>query len=182
MAGPIVAARSLGGMRESVASNRRGTAQLLLDTGWIEYTCSLSPDPQAFWTCLLMRCLVVADLHYSLPQFDWLLAAAPNFERASRAGVTQLLDPFEGEGADAYNSLANRLRSLPVRTVLGAVGTAGQRDPGVLDCQDAPRRIGNPHLPADDRPGQPPLRRFVAPLGAIEGPILEDSLDAITKK
>src|SRR3954451_16518497 len=22
-----------------------------------------------------MRCLVVADLHYSLPQFDWLLAA-----------------------------------------------------------------------------------------------------------
>jgi predicted phosphodiesterase len=24
-----------------------------------------------------MRCLVVADLHYSLPQFDWLLAAAP---------------------------------------------------------------------------------------------------------
>ena len=27
-----------------------------------------------------MRCLVVADLHYSLPQFDWLLAAAPEFD------------------------------------------------------------------------------------------------------
>src|SRR5258708_1750283 len=27
-----------------------------------------------------MRCLVVADLHYSLPQFDWLLAAAPQFD------------------------------------------------------------------------------------------------------
>src|SRR3979490_384976 len=26
-----------------------------------------------------MRCLVVADLHYSLPQFDWLLSAAPQF-------------------------------------------------------------------------------------------------------
>jgi hypothetical protein len=25
----------------------------------------------------LMRCLVLADLHYSLPQFDWLLSAAP---------------------------------------------------------------------------------------------------------
>src|SRR4029079_7984350 len=28
----------------------------------------------------IMRCLVVADLHYSLPQFDWLLAAAPQFD------------------------------------------------------------------------------------------------------
>ena len=27
-----------------------------------------------------MRCLVVADLHYSLPQFDWLIAAAPQFD------------------------------------------------------------------------------------------------------
>jgi Icc-related predicted phosphoesterase len=33
-----------------------------------------------------MRCLVVADLHYSLPQFDWLLAAAPQFELVIFAG------------------------------------------------------------------------------------------------
>ena len=34
----------------------------------------------------MMRCLVVADLHYSLPQFDWLLAAAPQFDLVIFAG------------------------------------------------------------------------------------------------
>jgi Icc-related predicted phosphoesterase len=33
-----------------------------------------------------MRCLVVADLHYSLPQLDWLLAAAPQFDLVIFAG------------------------------------------------------------------------------------------------
>jgi Icc-related predicted phosphoesterase len=33
-----------------------------------------------------MRCLVVADLHYSLPQFDWLLSAAPLFDAVIFAG------------------------------------------------------------------------------------------------
>ncbi|MEH2592291.1 hypothetical protein V1273_006130 [Bradyrhizobium sp. AZCC 1721] len=33
-----------------------------------------------------MRCLVVADLHYSLPQFDWLLAAAREFDVVIFAG------------------------------------------------------------------------------------------------
>jgi hypothetical protein len=33
-----------------------------------------------------MRCLVVADLHYSLPQFDWLLGAAPQFDLVIFAG------------------------------------------------------------------------------------------------
>lgn len=33
-----------------------------------------------------MRCLVVADLHYSLPQFDWLLSAAPHFDVVIIAG------------------------------------------------------------------------------------------------
>jgi len=35
---------------------------------------------------MAMRCLVVADLHYSLPQFDWLLAAAPHFDVVIIAG------------------------------------------------------------------------------------------------
>ena len=34
----------------------------------------------------MMRCLVVADLHYSLPQFDWLLAAADQFDLIIFAG------------------------------------------------------------------------------------------------
>src|SRR3981081_1960075 len=33
-----------------------------------------------------MRCLVVAALHYSLPQFDWLLSAAPQFDLVIFAG------------------------------------------------------------------------------------------------
>ena len=33
-----------------------------------------------------MRCLVVADLHYSLPQFDWLVSAAPHFDLVVIAG------------------------------------------------------------------------------------------------
>jgi predicted MPP superfamily phosphohydrolase len=33
-----------------------------------------------------MRCLVVADLHYSLPQFDWLLSAALQFDIVVFAG------------------------------------------------------------------------------------------------
>src|SRR3974390_3382190 len=33
-----------------------------------------------------MRCLVIADLHYSLPQFDWLLHAAGQFDLVIFAG------------------------------------------------------------------------------------------------
>ncbi len=33
-----------------------------------------------------MRCLFVADLHYSLPQFDWLLQAAPGYDLVVLAG------------------------------------------------------------------------------------------------
>ncbi|MCP3474333.1 metallophosphoesterase [Bradyrhizobium sp. CCGUVB1N3] len=33
-----------------------------------------------------MRCLVVADLHYSLPQLDWLVGAAPQFDLVIFAG------------------------------------------------------------------------------------------------
>jgi len=33
-----------------------------------------------------MRCLVVADLHYALPQFDWLVSAAPQFDLVIFAG------------------------------------------------------------------------------------------------
>src|ERR1700755_3228093 len=35
---------------------------------------------------LIMRCLVVADLHYALPQFDWLLSAGSQFDVVIFAG------------------------------------------------------------------------------------------------
>src|SRR5450432_3944021 len=52
------------------------------------YDLSLDPgeafsERRTHWT---MRCLVVADFHYSLPQFDWLLAAAPQFDLVIFAG------------------------------------------------------------------------------------------------
>lgn len=33
-----------------------------------------------------MRCLIVADLHYSLPQYDWLVAQAPLYDLVILAG------------------------------------------------------------------------------------------------
>jgi Icc-related predicted phosphoesterase len=33
-----------------------------------------------------MRCLFVADLHYALPQFDWLMQAGPNYDVVVLAG------------------------------------------------------------------------------------------------
>ena len=38
-----------------------------------------------------MRCLFVADLHYSLPQFDWLLQSAAGYDLVVLAGDGDLL-------------------------------------------------------------------------------------------
>jgi Icc-related predicted phosphoesterase len=56
-------------------------AQLRFLHGAIRAACFLSIRVD-----LIMRCLVVADLHYSLPQFDWLLSAAPHFDLVIFAG------------------------------------------------------------------------------------------------
>ena len=43
-----------------------------------------------------MRCLVVADFHYSLPQFDWLLAAGRDFDLVIFAGdVLDVASPVD---------------------------------------------------------------------------------------
>ena len=55
-----------------------------------------------------MRCLVVADLHYSLPQFDWLLAAAPEFD----------LVIFAGDALDVGSSVDYRAQILVVKKYL----------------------------------------------------------------
>jgi Icc-related predicted phosphoesterase len=73
-------------LRASAAPDRRDAAQLLLVFRLPEYTRLPLPDFYAFGFCSPMRALVVADLHYSLPQFDWLLAAAPQFDLVIFAG------------------------------------------------------------------------------------------------
>src|SRR5437763_1293129 len=49
-----------------------------------------SSEDYAIWENLTlewkMRCLFVADLHYSLPQFDWLLKAAAGYDLVVLAG------------------------------------------------------------------------------------------------
>lgn len=55
-----------------------------------------------------MRCLVVADLHYSLPQFDWLLAAAPQFD----------LVIFSGDALDVGSFVDFRAQIVVVKKYL----------------------------------------------------------------
>jgi Icc-related predicted phosphoesterase len=55
-----------------------------------------------------MRCLVVADLHYSLPQFDWLLSAGPQFD----------LVIFAGDALDIASAVDFRAQILVVKTYL----------------------------------------------------------------
>src|SRR3954471_993907 len=79
----------LGGSRhhcEHVSrSVGRATAQFLLESICLNASAPGSPILQALDRSI-MRALVVADLHYSLPQFDWLLAAAPEFDLVIFAG------------------------------------------------------------------------------------------------
>jgi Icc-related predicted phosphoesterase len=55
-----------------------------------------------------MRCLVVADLHYTLPQFDWLVAAAPHFD----------LVIFAGDALDLGSIVDFRAQIVVVKTYL----------------------------------------------------------------
>jgi Icc-related predicted phosphoesterase len=55
-----------------------------------------------------MRCLIIADLHYSLPQFDWLLSAAPQFD----------LVIFAGDALDIASSVDFRAQIVVVKKYL----------------------------------------------------------------
>jgi Icc-related predicted phosphoesterase len=60
-----------------------------------------------------MRCLVVADLHYSLPQFDWLLRAAPQFD----------LVIFAGDALDVGSIVDFRAQILVVKKYLSLLAS-----------------------------------------------------------
>lgn len=55
-----------------------------------------------------MRCLFVADLHYSLPQFDWLLRSAPKYD----------LVVLAGDALDVSSIVDFRAQTLVVRKYL----------------------------------------------------------------
>jgi Icc-related predicted phosphoesterase len=58
-----------------------------------------------------MRCLFVADLHYSLPQFDWLSKAAARYD----------LVVLAGDALDVASSVDYRAQTLVVRKYLQRV-------------------------------------------------------------
>jgi predicted phosphodiesterase len=63
-----------------------------------------------------MRCLVVADLHYSLPQFDWLVSAAPQFD----------LVIFAGDALDVGSSVDFRAQIVVVKKYLALLSDMTQ--------------------------------------------------------
>ena len=60
-----------------------------------------------------MRCLIVADLHYSLPQFDWLLSAASQFDAVI----------FAGDALDIGSFVDLRAQILVVQKYLGLLAS-----------------------------------------------------------
>ncbi|WP_315720447.1 MULTISPECIES: metallophosphoesterase family protein [unclassified Bradyrhizobium] len=56
-----------------------------------------------------MRCLIVADLHYTLPQFDWLVAAAEHFDMVV----------FAGDALDLASIVDIRAQIVVVKKYLG---------------------------------------------------------------
>src|SRR5438105_6975840 len=67
-----------------------------------------------------MRALVVADLHYSLPQFDWLLAAASQFD----------LVIFAGDALDIGSTVDFRAQIVVVKKYLALIAA----QTGIILC------------------------------------------------
>lgn len=93
----------MGGLRESVAWHEPVKVWFLLGVADCEAGFDFNPN-----TYCLMHCLIVADLHYSLPQFDWLLSAAPQFD----------LVIFAGDALDIASAVDFRAQILVVKKYL----------------------------------------------------------------
>jgi Icc-related predicted phosphoesterase len=81
-----------------------------------------------------MRWLIVSDLHYALPQFDWLMAAAPRFD----------LVIFAGDALDAGSIVDYGAQTVVVRKYLERLATETR----VIFC------TGNHDLDARDDGGE----------------------------
>src|SRR2546423_6204981 len=93
-----------------------------------------------------MRCLVVADLHYSLPQFDWLLKAAPQFD----------LVIFAGDALDIASAVDFRAQIVVVKKYLSLLSAINP----VIVC------LGNHDL--DDRsPEGEKIARLIGEIGGL---------------
>ena len=107
----------------------------------------------------VMKCLVVADLHYSLPQFDWVSLAARKFDLAIIAG--DLLDIASTVEIDTQILVVLKYlgRIQPKRHLLVSSGNhdtndRNHADEGVASWLQKARESGvlvdGDHLQADD--------------------------------
>ena len=85
----------------------------------------------------MMRCLVVADLHYSLPQYDWLLDVAGDFDVVVIAGHHIDLSSLVDWRAQSGWSSANMSSGWKAKTRL--ITCSGNHD---LDSAQSARREG----------------------------------------
>ena len=81
-----------------------------------------------------MRILLVSDLHYTLPQFDWIVAAAPDFDLVVLAG--DHLDVASAVPLDAQSVVVERYVAL-LRGRTTVVVSSGNHDLTGPDAADA---------------------------------------------
>src|ERR1700749_3765981 len=93
-----------------------------------------------------MRCLVVADLHYSLPQFDWLLSAASQFDVVI----------FAGDALDIASAVDFRAQIVVVKKYLSLLASRTR----VILCS------GNHDLDERNAEGEK-IARWVGDVGAL---------------
>ena len=93
-----------------------------------------------------MRCLFVADLHYSLPQFDWLLQAAPRYD----------LVVLAGDALDVGSIVDYRAQTLVVRKYLQRIAAVTR----LLVCS------GNHDLDSRSEEGEK-IARWVSDIRAL---------------
>ena len=101
---PFAASFSCGDVSRRIGAARHNLCSLFFGLNTI-IPARLIPEHR---TDLKMRCLVVADLHYSLPQFDWLLSAAREFD----------LVIFAGDALDIGSAVDFRAQILVVKKYL----------------------------------------------------------------
>jgi len=93
-----------------------------------------------------MRCLIVSDLHYALPQFDWLAEAAPKYD----------LVVFAGDALDVASYVDFGAQTLVVRKYFQRVAKATR----FIFCS------GNHDLDSRSPDGEK-VARWVATLGKL---------------
>ena len=126
-----------------------------------------------------MRCLVVADLHYSLPQFDWLLAAAPEFDVVI----------FAGDALDIGSFVDFRAQILVAEEIF--VAAVGHDTGNLLLGQSRPRRpqrrrredraLGSARCASSASPATVTTSRSATSLFTVcpwwDGPLVKQRLD-----